>query len=240
MDSPFLLASDLCYSDPSIHIFSGIRNIQKPLDEKTRKIYRAALDAADRKIRYASLYFVQIMDIFMELEHGEFIYFDDENRLRVHAALESHLIFLRASLDLLTRAWWSYFTGSPAVDSLHDLLKKFSKGGMPKRSASQASEEHWQRVLRQYTSSDFNWLTALVGTTRGQSLRDIAVHRSVLCVDTAINDRGRGIFVLQLGKDSEGDAVSWIDAIFTGARELIDRMVVDILEGEDEQPRCAT
>jgi len=55
----------------------------------------------------------------------------------------------------------------------------------------------WQSVPADYASPDFNWLSALVGTTCGQSLRDIAVHRSVLNIDAMIDDRDRGVFVLE-------------------------------------------
>ncbi len=233
MQNPFVLVSELWYSDESTHVFQPIRQVRKPLKLKTLGVYRRCLDTANQKIRYASYHFIELMKILRELEHGEFIYFDDGNWLRVHAALEAHLVFLRASLDVITRAWWAYFTDTTKLDSFHDLLKKLTKTPtLIPPSLSEKSREHWRRILADYVSVEFSWLNALVGTESRQSLRDIAVHRSVLNIDTTISDEDRGFFVLQLGSDIEGDAVTWLDRIFGEAQDIVDCMAFDIEEAE--------
>jgi hypothetical protein len=93
MKSPKELVSELSFSDPSTHWFADCKRISKPLDNKVLGVYGQRLDACDSKIRFAAKAYLAIRRIVSELEHGEFVYFDDASRLEMSFYTESLLIF---------------------------------------------------------------------------------------------------------------------------------------------------
>lgn len=229
---PHELVDQLWFSDPSTHLFHQVRTVRKQLDRRTLGIYGSRLDAANQKIRYAAEALVRVLRIVSELTHGEFIYFDDRSRLAAHEALESFLIFLRASMDLITAAWWAYHTDTTNLDSFHDLLKRLRAGVQWAPVQLDGTPTYWGELIAMFDSADFSWLSALVGQSKGQSLRDIAVHRSVLELDTIVNDQDKGVFVLALGKDSVGQADAWLASIYEQAMGFIVRVRQNIADHE--------
>jgi hypothetical protein len=233
MRSPEEIVGELWFSDSSTHLFGNIRTVRKLLQPKTLGVYGSRLDAANQKFRYASEQLLRVQQMVGSLQHGEFIYFNDADRLTAHSALEAHLIFLRASIDLVVAAWWAYYSDTTNLDSFNDLLKKLSNNAVPWFDAlSEESRQYWDSLKSVYAAKEFNWLGALIGRDRGQSLRDLAVHRSVLQLSTKIDENDRGVFALVLDSTSEGPALPWLNSIFGSTQQLLDRMCSDIAVAE--------
>jgi len=228
------LVSEMWFCDPSTHLFTEIRIVRKSLQPKTLGIYGSRLDSANLKLRYAAEHHLRLLSILKGLEIGEFIYFADEDRLAAHASLEADLVFLRASIDLVASAWWAYHTDTTNVDSINVVLKKIEKGIPWIEELTDASQIYWNSLAKMHRSDQFNWLSALVGSYRGQSLRDMALHRTALEIDPIIDDRDRGLFSLTLDAESKGPAIDWLNTIFSEAGELIQRMHDDILIAEEK------
>jgi hypothetical protein len=131
------LLSELWFCDQSTHIFAAIREPRKTMDAKLLGIYRQRLDAANVKFRFAAWSLRQLHRLVADLEHGEFIYLDDGDRLRGSFFLEAFLVFMRAAVDTTISAYYAYFASKTDLDGLHDVLKQASKGPaewMPERS----------------------------------------------------------------------------------------------------------
>ena len=236
MKSPEELVSELSFSDPSTHWFAECRRVNKPLDNKVLGVYGQRLDACDSKIRFAAKSYLAIRKIVSELEHGEFIYFDDASRLDMSFNAESLLIFLRASLDLVISTYYAYFGAKTNIDSFNDFVKQVGK-----RQQAQAesgwlptnSREFWSGVYEDYISDDFyTWIHALVGKDKGMSLRDLVIHKQSVIVDTYIDANDRGRFFIGLTKDSMGHIMPWLEHIFEWVQTIMDRVKSDIVDAE--------
>lgn len=180
---------------------------------------------------------LRVRGVLKDLQHGEFIYFDDASQLLAHSALEASLIFLRASIDLVAAAWWAYHSDTTTLDSFNDLLKKLSNNQVPWFDAlPEESRHYWSSLRSAHATEEFNWLSALVGRNGKQSLRDLAVHRTVLQLNVRIDENDRGVFALALDDQSEGPALPWLDSIFDSTRQLLERMHSDIASAEMRLP----
>jgi hypothetical protein len=219
---PSALLEELCYSDPATHLFADIRRVRKPLGSRTLGVYGARLDAANFKVRYAADALVRLLKILDGLGHGEFIYFDDESRLAAHAALESFLVFLRATLDLVTAAWWAYHTDQIGLDSFHDLLKKLKQGvAWAPLTNADGSPTLPGKIVDDFESDAITWLDAVVGKAKGMSLRDLAMHRSVLELNPMIDERDKGFIAITLSSDSIGEATAWTLHVYESASRFV-------------------
>ena len=91
-----ILLSENFHIQPENQFFFECNSIKKELSEKSFNIYKYKFEAADAKLRFATFAYEEIRRIADELEVGEFIYFDDYNRLRMSFYLEAflHLILL--------------------------------------------------------------------------------------------------------------------------------------------------
>jgi len=177
LKTPEILATELYICDPATHVFYDCRTINKQYEKRLLGIYEQRLDACNVKIRFAAKSLLAARKIVKELEHGEFIYFDDENRLRLSYYVENFLIFSRASIDLAISAYYLYLSGSKNLDSFNDFLKKLSKGigVLPVKS-----KEFWSTVCKAFEADYFTWVHALVGKEKGLSLRDLVVHKGTV------------------------------------------------------------
>lgn len=229
MKEPSVLISEMSYCDPTTHIFYECRMIGKPYEKRILGIYGQRLDSCNMKFRFAAKSYLGIMQILDELEHGEFIYFDDESRLGAIFYVESLMIFIRASLDLAISAYYIYFTGKTDLDSLNDFLKKLEKflNWIP-----QDSREYWEALNNNYASESYEWIHTLAGRDKGMSLRDIAVHKSLIEIDTAIDERDRGRFYIKLDKYNYTHAKSVIDDIYQRVADMLRRIKEDIVNVE--------
>jgi hypothetical protein len=230
MKTPHELASELWYSDPSTHIFNECRTIKKEYEPRILGIYGQRLDACNIKIRFAAKSYLAVQEIVGALEHGEFIYFDDENRLEMSFYVESLLVFLRASLDLAVSAYFAYFTGNTKLDSFHDFVKKVGNGidWLPENS-----EPLWLAAYEDYASKEhFTWAHVLVGREKGLSLRDMVVHKSNVLIDTYIDENDRGRFYIGLTRESMGGIMSWLEHVFDWTHKIIVMIEQDIVDAE--------
>ena len=236
MKSPEELVSELSFSDPGTHWFAECRQVQKPLDNKVLGVYGQRLDACDSKIRFAAKAYLAIRKTVFELEHGEFIYFDDASKLDMSFHTESLLIFLRASLDLAISAYCAYFSTKTNIDSFNDFIKKVGKGQQAQAEAvwlPTHSREFWSGVYEDHASEEFyTWIHALVGKDKGMSLRDLVIHKQSVIVDTYIDDNDRGRFFIGLTKDSMGQIMPWLEHIFNWVQTVMDRVKSDIVTAE--------
>jgi hypothetical protein len=203
--------------------------IGKPYERKVLGIYGQRLDGCNMKFRFAAKSYLEVMQILDELEHGEFIYFDDESRLGAIYYVESLVIFLRASLDLAISAYYIYFTGKTDLDSLNDFLKKLEKflNWIP-----ESSREYWQELNNNYSSESYEWIHALAGRDKGMSLRDIVVHKGLIEIDTAIDERDRGRFYIKLDKYNYVHAKSVIADLYQKVADVLNRIKEDIVNAE--------
>jgi hypothetical protein len=229
---PLELVSELSYCDPTTHIFHECRLIHKPYELKILGAYGQRLDACNMKLRFAAESYIELKRLLDELEFGEFIYFDDASRLKATFYLENLLIFLRASLDLTMSAYYIYFTGETKLDSFNDFLKKLKNGidWLPN-----TSKEYWKGVYKDYTSENFTWIQALVGREKGMSLRDLVVHKSLIELDTLIDEKDKGRFYIKLTRDSIGCAKPWIDYLYWSVVDTIEIMKRNIVEAEQQK-----
>ena len=127
MKSPKEILSELFFCDSSSHYFAECLQVTKPLEAKVLGIYSQRLDACDMKIRFVAKSYLEVEKIIRELQHGEFIYFDDESRLSINFYTESFFIFLRATLDLSISAYHAYFNEKTSMDSFNDFIKQVGK-----------------------------------------------------------------------------------------------------------------
>jgi hypothetical protein len=225
---PDRLVDELWFSDPSTNLFRTIQNPRKSLDPRTRGIYADRLKSANQKVRYAADSLVRLLKIIDDLGSGEFIYFDDLCRLQAHAAMESFLIFARATLDLVSAAWWAYHTESTNLDSFHDLLKKLRQGLAWAPLDLNGERTYAGQLVTAFADDSFTWLSAVVGQSKGLSLRDLAVHRSALTLNTAIDGDDRGRILVDLDKDAVGDADRWMVTIYEEALRFVYHVRADI------------
>jgi hypothetical protein len=72
----------------------------------------------------------------------------------------------------------------------------------------------------------------LAGSDKGMSLRDIAVHRSVIEIDTAIDDNDKGYFDIKLSRGRYRHAKTWITLVYQEAENLLDLIGQDIINAE--------
>jgi hypothetical protein len=233
--NPEELVSELWFSDPSTNLFAAILSPRKSLAPRTLGIYADRLASANQKIRYAADALMRLRRMIGDLSHGEFIYFDDRSRLEAQAALESFLIFTRATLDLVTAAWWAYKTDTTKLDSFHEFLKTVQREGLswaPLRIDGAITLVG--QLIGDFASDSFTWLSAVVGQAKGQSLRDLAVHRSALQLDAGQDERERGRIVLALDKSTECDADAWMVAVYENALRFVWHAVADIEADEAE------
>ena len=235
MKSPEQLTSELYFSDSTCHWFAECLQVKKPLDKKVFGVYKQRLDASDSKIRFAAKTYISIVEIVSELEHGEFIYFDDENRLDLHFYTESLIIFLRASMDLAISAYYSYFSQNTNIDSINKFLKKIKTGQDNKAEIEwlpSDSYKFWLGVYEDYSSEDYRWIHSLVGKNKGMSLRDLVIHKKNLVLDTYIDDAGKGRFYIGLTNDSIGPVKPWLKHIFQSVEYVMERVRDDIVNSE--------
>jgi hypothetical protein len=224
------LVCDLSYSDPGTHIFGECRRIKRAYEPKILGIYGQRLDACNVKIRFAAKSYLEVQDIVGELEHGEFIYFDDASRLNMTFYVESFLIYSRAALDLAVSAYYTYFTGDTNLDSFHGFVKKIpgEVDWLPDNS-----KRLWSAVHKDYNSEGcYTWIHALVGTEKGLSLRDLVVHKSNVVIDTYIDENDKGRFYIGFTRDSMGHIVPWLDHIFNWTRKILLTIKRDIVNAE--------
>jgi len=159
MKMPDQLVSELAFSDPSTHFFTDCRFINKPYGKRVLGVYGQRLDACNWKIRFAAKAYLGVQAIVAELEHGEFIYFDDESRLEMGFYTESFLVFLRACLDLAISAYYAYFTGKTDLDSFNDFVKKLNTAEW----LPESSREFWSVISEDYKTEEFyTWIQTLV------------------------------------------------------------------------------
>jgi hypothetical protein len=240
MKSPEEILSELFFCDPSSHYFAECLQVTKPLEAKVLGVYSQRLDACDMKIRFAAKSFLENEKIIRELQHGEFIYFDDQSRLSMNFYTESFVIFLRAALDLSISAYDAYFNEktSTSIDSFNNFIKQVSKiqekedqsTWIPANSLS-----FWSNLFQDYALEEgYMWLHALVGKSKGRSLRDLVIHRQNVYIDTWIDDNDRGRFVIGLTKDSMGYVMPWLEHIFESSQKVIGKVKEDILASEEK------
>ena len=229
MRSPEELTSEYSYCDPTTHLFYGCQTIQRHTDDRLLGVYRQRIDACNMKLRYAAQAYLELLQIINELEYGEFIYFDDHSRLKAGFHFEALIIFLRASLDLAVSAFCIYFSGTTGIDSTNDFLKRLSKH---RAWIPAAIQPLWDELDAARQSEAFHWIHALLGRDSGMSLRDIAVHRSMLEIDTFIDDRDRGRFYIVLSKSDDGDARFWLKEFYTRVADVIDEVGTAIVLAE--------
>ena len=210
--------------------------MNKPLDNKVLGVYGQRLDACDSKIRFAAKAYLAIRTIVSELEHGEFIYFDDASRLDMSFYTESFLIFLRASLDLAVSAYYAYFSAKTNIDSFNDFIKKFGKEQQTQTESDwlpSKSREFWSGVYEDYATEEFyTWTHALVGKDKSMSLRDLVIHKQSVIVDTYIDENDKGRFFIGLTKDSMGHIMPWLEHTFDKVQIVMDRVKSDITDAE--------
>jgi len=229
MKKPSVLVSELSYCNPTTHIFHECRMIKKLYDIRTLGLYGQRLDSCNMKFRFAAKSYLEVISVLDELEHGDFIYFDDESRLKVSFYAESLMIFLRASLDMAISVYYIYFKGKTDLNSLNDFLKKVESFlvWIPAES-----KEYWTTLNTQYLSDGYEWVHALAGRDKGMSLRDIAVHKSVIEVDIGIDDNDRGYFYIKLSRGRYGHAKTWITLVYQKVENLLDLIKQDIITAE--------
>ncbi len=229
MKTPQALVTELYICDPVTHIFYDCRTINKQYDKRLLGIYEQRLDACNVKIRFAAKSLLAARKIVKELEHGEFIYFDDESRLGLTYYVESFLIFSRASIDLAISAYHLYFFESSNLDSFNDFLKKLPEriGTFPVKS-----RQFWNTVYEAFEAEHFTWIHTLVGKEKGLSLRDLVVHKGLVEVDTYINDNNRGRFYVGLDRQNEDDVLPCLNEIFDWVQKIVDRIRKDVLDAE--------
>jgi len=236
MKSPEELVSELSFSDPTTHYFAECRQVNRPLDNKVLGVYGQRLDACDSKIRFAAKAYLAIREIVSELEHGEFIYFDDASRLDMSFHTESLLIFLRASLDLAISAYCAYFSGKTNIDSFNDFIKKVGKGQQAQTESDWLpinSRKFWADIYEDYASEEYyTWVHALVGKDKGMSLRDLVIHKQSVVVDTYIDENDKGRFLIGLTKNSMGHIMPWLEHTFEWVQTVMDRVKNDIAVAE--------
>jgi len=224
------LTKELFYCDPTTNIFERCRIIKKEYPLNVLGVYGQKLDACNIKIRYAARALLYIKQIVNELEHGEFIYFDDENRLKMYFYAESYLIFIRSTLDLVVSAYFIYQTGKTNIDSFNDFLKKIDKDDsliLPE------SKEFWSYILEDYKTDEYyTWIHTIVGREKGLSLRDMIVHKSMVDIDTYIDERDKGRFYIILSNKDYGHVNPWLEGIFNHCSSIIDTIINDIVSCE--------
>ena len=238
MKSPEEILSGLFFCDPSSHYFAECLQVTKPLEAKVLGVYSQRLDACDMKIRFAAKSFLENEKIIQQLQHGEFIYFDDESRLSMNFYTESFVVFLRAALDLSISAYHAYFNEKTSIDSFNDFIKQVIKiqekedqsTWIPANSLS-----FWSNLFQDYALEEgYMWLNALVGKSKGMSLRDLVIHKQNVYIDTWIDDNDRGRFVIGLTKDSMGYVMPWLEHIFESSQKVIGKVKEDILASEEK------
>lgn len=230
MKPPSELVSEWQFSDCSTHIFSGCRSLKNPLNERALGIYKQRADACNMKLRFAAKAYLEVNDLLKPLEHGELIWFDDEDRLNVAFYFESLLVNLRASLDTAVSAYYTYFTGNPSLDSAHQFLREVGRGldWVPAES-----HKYWQEVYKAYKSAtDYTWIQALVGRDKGHALRDFVLHKGTAEIGTLIDANDRGKFYVQLAKGVDDYAIPWIANVYGCVASTIDFVIDDIMRAE--------
>lgn len=192
---------------PENQFFFECFSIKKALSPRSFKIFKYKLEAADSKLRFATFACEEIKKIAKELGIGEFIHFDDYNRLRISFYLESFLVFARASLDLSISAYYTYFHDHTKLTSLNDFIEKIKKEDdwLPL-----LSKHHWYELIKDYDDESFNWVKALVGASSGVSLRDQVVHKGSNLIDTIINESHKGRFITHLNSKEISYLISWL------------------------------
>lgn len=201
------LLSENYHIEPENQIFYECYAIDKKLEEKAYNIYRYKLEAADVKLRFATLAYDEIKKITNQLEIGEFIYFDDFNRLKMSFYLESFLVYSRAALDLSISSYYTYFQGTTNLDSLNDFIKKIKRAN---EWLPMFSKPLWTELVNEYDSENYSWVKALVGATSGVSLRDKVVHKGSILIDTIINESDKGCFILHLNSKEISYLIPWL------------------------------
>lgn len=221
-----ILLSENYHIQPENQYFFECYSIDKKLSEKSFNIYKYKLEAADTKLRFATFAYEEIRKITDELEVGEFIYFDDYNRLRMSFYLEAFLVFARAGLDLAISSYFTYFHDTTNLDSLNDFIKKIKKehDWLPI-----FSKHNWMELVSDYDSENFNWVKALVGASSGVSLRDKVVHKGSILIDTIINESDKGCFVIHLNSKEIGYLVPWLINTFGQISQYLITIKNDIL-----------
>ena len=236
MKSAEELVSELYFSDSNTHYFNECRMIRKPYDGKILGVYGQRLDACDAKIRFAAKAYIEIQRIVDELEHGEFIYFDDRNRLDMNFYAESFLIFCRASIDLAVSGYYTYFAGKTNLDSFNDFMKKTGRSQQTQQDIEwmpSDSKDFWQGVYEDYSTEEYyTWIQSLVGTNKGLSLRDLVVHKSNVIIDTYIDDNDKGRFYIGLTSDRMEHTMPWLEHIFNWVQQILRQIKLDIIESE--------
>jgi hypothetical protein len=210
------MRDEMWFSDPSTNIFYDVLEQTRHTDKKLVGVYRARLEASDLKLRFAGRALDDVTAVIDELEHGEFLYFDDTNRLKAHFGLAAFLIFLRAALDTAVGGYGAYFSGKTDIDSINDVLKKWPPKWLPT-----ANEAAWGDIKSAYDSADYTWVHALVGRDKGMSLRDLVVHKGTVSIDTIIDENDRGLFVVHVGREAQAPAKLWLTDIFDRAHRFI-------------------
>lgn len=221
-----ILLSENYHIQPENQYFFDCYSIKKELTDRSFNIYKYKLEAADTKLRFATFAYEEIKKITDELEVGEFIYFDDYNRLRMSFYLEAFLVFARAGLDLSISSYYTYFHDTTNLDSLNDFIKKIKKehDWLPL-----FSKDKWLELVGDYDSENLTWIKALVGASSGVSLRDKVVHKGSILIDTIINESDKGCFVIHLNSKEISYLVPWLINTFGQISQYLITIKNDIL-----------
>jgi len=208
------------------HYYYDCYSINKRLDKKASGLYYYRLESADTKLRYADFAFEQINKLALELERGEFIFFNDTDRLKMSYFLESFLIFSRATLDLSISAYYTYLNNIPNLDSLNKFIRKIKQDNswLPKTNL-----DSWRKLISDYDDKAFNWLNTIVGSSNGVSLRDKAVHKGNLFIDTIIDDNDKGVFILHLNSEEIGYLMPIVFEVKLKVQEYMNIIKTDII-----------
>jgi len=207
MNDKTTILNENYYINPENQFFYDCSSINKKLTDQNLNIYKYKLLSADFKLRFTVLAYENLVKYIEGLEVGEFIYFSDQDRLSMSFYLESFLIFARTTFDLAISSYYIYFQNKSNLDSLNDFIKKIKNDSswLP-----QISSNLWNKLISDYDAKDFNWINTLVGASSGVSLRDKAVHKGLLQIDTYINDCDKGCFILHLNAKEVGYLYPWI------------------------------
>ena len=228
------MLDDMWFSDPTTHIFHNVLDQERQTDPRVVGVYRERLDASNLKLRFAAQALRDVLAVVQELEHGEFIYFDDANRLKAHFGLSAFLVFLRAALDTALGGYGAYFAGRKDIDSINEVLKKWPPAWIPG-----ANQPAWGEMVAAYNSETFTWIQSLVGRDKGMSLRDLVVHKGIVSIDTVIDDTDRGCFVIEVNKEEMVPARPWLESTFDRVWRFILTLRDQIREAETAAPSSA-
>ncbi|MDM5283795.1 hypothetical protein [Peribacillus frigoritolerans] len=228
MKNPSDWVTELFFCNPKTNLFHEIGEVKKKLENREFGIYKQRIEACDLKIRFAALSYLEVKKIVDSLEIGEFIYFDDESRLKASFYLESFVVFSRTAIDLAVSAYSIYFGNNVSIDSINPFLKKLSKlTWIPKDSIT-----YWENLNNLLAVDQLTWIHPLVGKEKGTALRDLVMHKGTVWIDTYIDNRDKGRFYVEVDKYSADHVLPFLDMVYNGVQELLFRVRDDVIKSE--------